>query len=165
MLHRREISANLRGSIYACMVFFSPLLLPGGGEAVRFPMQALCEYVRPQLLCWRKRWVGSQMANTKLWMSKEYIWLFDTSLTYIKWWAQDYDDLQTEPNIFLRICTHTQTIPINSDLCPPKPTHSMTCVHPCLPMPTHIIQIAPMYSKIVWCVLPAYTRFWLDRTK
>jgi hypothetical protein len=31
-------------------------------------------------------------------------------------------------------------------------------------MPTHIIQIVPMYSKIVYCVLPAYTKSWLDRT-
>jgi hypothetical protein len=36
-----------------------------------------------------------------------------------------------EPYIFLRICTHTQTITISNDLCPP--------------MPTHGIQIAPMY--------------------
>jgi hypothetical protein len=40
-----------------------------------------------------------------------------------------------EPNIFLQICTQTQTITISNDLCPP--------------MPTHVIQIAPMYSKIV----------------
>ena len=35
-----------------------------------------------------------------------------------------------EPNIFLRICTHTQTITISSDLSSLMPTHSMTCVHP-----------------------------------
>ena len=39
----------------------------------------------------------------------------------------------SKPNIFLRICTHTQTI-IN-DLWPP--------------MATHAIQIVPVYSKIV----------------
>jgi hypothetical protein len=39
-----------------------------------------------------------------------------------------------EPNIFLWICTHTQTITISSDLCSPMPTHSMTCAHPCPPM-------------------------------
>ena len=39
----------------------------------------------------------------------------------------------------------------------PMPTHA----HPC---PTHAIQIAPMYSKIVLCILPAYTKSWLDRT-
>jgi hypothetical protein len=34
-------------------------------------------------------------------------------------------------------------------------------------MPTHAhhaIQIAPMYPKIVYCVLPAYTKSWLDRS-
>ena len=35
---------------------------------------------------------------------------------------------------FLRICTQTQTTPISSDMCPPMPTHSMTCTHPCPPM-------------------------------
>jgi hypothetical protein len=44
-----------------------------------------------------------------------------------------------EPNIFLQICTHTQTNTINIDLCPPIARH----------MPTHGIQIAPMYSKSV----------------
>ena len=34
----------------------------------------------------------------------------------------------------------------------------------CPPMFTHTIQIVPMYSKIVYCVLPAYTKSWLDRT-
>ena len=36
---------------------------------------------------------------------------------------------------FLRSCTHTQTTSIHNDLCPP--------------MPTHAIQITPMYSKII----------------
>jgi hypothetical protein len=40
-----------------------------------------------------------------------------------------------KPDIFLRICTHTHTIIIIIDLCPP--------------MPTHAIQLAHMYSKIV----------------
>jgi hypothetical protein len=31
-------------------------------------------------------------------------------------------------------------------------------------MSTHAIQIAPMYSKIVQCVSPVYTKSWLDRT-
>ena len=44
-----------------------------------------------------------------------------------------------EPNIFLRICTHAHTITISNDLCSPI----------ALPVPTHAIQIAPMYSKIV----------------
>ena len=35
---------------------------------------------------------------------------------------------------FVRICTHTQTTPISSYLCPPMCTHSTTCVHPCPPM-------------------------------
>ena len=43
-----------------------------------------------------------------------------------------------------------------------------TYAHPCPPIawdvPTHVIQIAPMYSKIVQCVLPAYTKSWLDWT-
>ena len=30
-------------------------------------------------------------------------------------------------------------------------------------MPTYAIQIASMYSKIVKCALPAYTKSWLDR--
>ena len=39
--------------------------------------------------------------------------------------------LTTKPDIFLQICTHTRTITINSDMCPA--------------MPSHAIQIAPMY--------------------
>jgi hypothetical protein len=62
-----------------------------------------------------------------------------------------------EPNIFLRICTHSHTITISSDPCPPMPTHSMTCAHPCYSNCAHVI-------KIVECVLPAYTKSWLDRT-
>jgi hypothetical protein len=31
-------------------------------------------------------------------------------------------------------------------------------------MPTHAIQIALVYSNIVKCVIPAYTKSWLDRT-
>ena len=42
--------------------------------------------------------------------------------------------MQSRAQHFLQICTHTQTTPINIDLCPPMPTHSMTCVHPCSPM-------------------------------
>jgi hypothetical protein len=44
-----------------------------------------------------------------------------------------------EPNIFLRICTHTQIITISNDICPPMPTHSMTCVHPCPPIARHVL--------------------------
>ena len=50
-----------------------------------------------------------------------------------------------EPNIFLRICTHTHTIPINNDLCPPMPTHSMTCAHPCPPM---LFKLRPCIQKL-----------------
>ena len=50
-----------------------------------------------------------------------------------------------EPNIFLRICTHTHTIPINNDLCPPMPTHSMTCAHPCPPM---LFKLRPCFQKL-----------------
>jgi hypothetical protein len=35
------------------------------------------------------------------------------------------EDKVAEPNIFLRICTHTQIITISSDLCPPMPTHAI----------------------------------------
>jgi hypothetical protein len=31
-------------------------------------------------------------------------------------------------------------------------------------MPTHAIENAPIYSKIAYCVLPVYTKSWLDRT-
>ena len=50
-----------------------------------------------------------------------------------------------EPNIFLRICTHTQTIPISSDLCPPMSTHNMTCVHPRPPM---LFKLRPCIKKL-----------------
>jgi hypothetical protein len=83
--------------------------------------------------------------------------LMRSNIWYINCWALAYP---AEPNIFLRVCTHTQTIPISNDLCPPMPTHSMTWAHPSpcppkpmptppKPMPTLAIQIAPMYSKIV----------------
>jgi hypothetical protein len=50
----------------------------------------------------------------------------------------------SESNIFLRICTYTQTITIsNAHSCPPIAWH----------VPTHAIQIAPMYSKnCVMCI-------------
>jgi len=50
-----------------------------------------------------------------------------------------------EPNIFLRVCTHTQTIPISNDLCPPMPTHSMTCAHPCPPL---LFKLRPCIQKL-----------------
>jgi hypothetical protein len=40
---------------------------------------------------------------------------------------------EAEPNIFFRICTYTQTIPIGTNLCPPIAWH----------VPTHAIQIVP----------------------
>jgi hypothetical protein len=48
--------------------------------------------------------------------------------------------------IFLRICTHTQTITItiNSDLCPPMPIHSMTYAHPCYSNCVHVLKICEM---------------------
>ena len=103
----------------------------------------------------KKSLVGSERSfgrGTMRWMWMENSWMYINN------------GFRAKPNIFLRICTHTQTIPISSDLCPPMPTHIMTCVHPCPPMPTHATQIAPMCSKIVLCVLPAYTKFWLDQT-
>jgi hypothetical protein len=53
----------------------------------------------------------------------------------------------TEPNIFLRICTHTHTITISSDLCPSMPTHSMTCAHPC-PCPPMLFKLCPCIQKL-----------------
>jgi hypothetical protein len=69
----------------------------------------------------------------------------------------------TKPNIFLRICTHTQTIPISSDLCPPMPTHSMTCAHP----------YPPMLFKLRLCIqklcnmyyLPTSSLSWIGQIK
>ena len=61
----------------------------------------------------------------------------------IEIWMKNH--LVTKPNIFLRICTHTQTIPINNDLCPPTPTHSMTCAHPCPPM---LFKLRPCIQKL-----------------
>jgi hypothetical protein len=51
----------------------------------------------------------------------------------------------SEPNIFLRICTHTQTITIISDPWPPMSTHSMTCAHPCPPM---LFKLRPCIQKL-----------------
>ena len=45
-----------------------------------------------------------------------------------------------EPNIFLWICTHTQTITISIDLCPPMPIHSMTSAHPCYSNCAHVFK-------------------------
>jgi hypothetical protein len=53
--------------------------------------------------------------------------------------------LAAEPNIFLRICTQTMTITISSGLCPPMPTHSMTCAHPCPPM---LFKLRPCIQKL-----------------
>jgi hypothetical protein len=50
-----------------------------------------------------------------------------------------------EPNIFLRICTHTQTITISIDLCPPM----LFKLHPC------IQKLCIMYYP--------YTKSWLDQ--
>jgi hypothetical protein len=38
------------------------------------------------------------------------------------------DHYTSEPNIFLRICTHTHTITISSDLCPPKLFKLCPCI-------------------------------------
>ena len=51
-----------------------------------------------------------------------------------------------EPNIFLRNCTHTQTMTVSSDLCPPMPTHSMTCAHPCYSNCAHV------FKNCVMCI-------------
>ena len=47
-----------------------------------------------------------------------------------------------KPNIFLWICTHTQTITINSDMCPSMPTH----VHPCYSNCAHV------FKNCVMCI-------------
>jgi hypothetical protein len=44
------------------------------------------------------------------------------------------------PTFFLRICTHTRTITIISNLYPPMPTHSMTCAHPCSSNCAHVLK-------------------------
>ena len=62
------------------------------------------------------------------WLSSSYSFIH----SHFGWTLLMFVLYPLEPNIFLRICTHTQTIPISSNL-----------------MPTHAIQIAPMYSKVV----------------
>jgi len=52
----------------------------------------------------------------------------------------DHHHISPEPNIFLRICTHAQTITISRDLCPSMPTHSMTCAHPCYSNCAHVFK-------------------------
>ena len=44
-----------------------------------------------------------------------------------------------------KFCTHTQTITINNDLCPPIPTHSMTWARPCPPM---LFKLRPCIKKL-----------------
>jgi hypothetical protein len=76
-----------------------------------------------------------------------------------------------EPNIFLRICTHTQTITISIDLCPPIALHVPTHAHPhhdmCPPMSTHA---HPCYSNCihvfkncVLCITPTPSLGWIRK--
>jgi hypothetical protein len=68
--------------------------------------------------------------------------------------ARHFGRMAPEPNIFVQICTHTQTLTINSDLCPP--------------MPTHVIQIVSVYSKIcVMCIYypPTPSLGWIGQIK
>jgi hypothetical protein len=44
---------------------------------------------------------------------------------------EESEDWVLEPDIFLRICTHTQTITISNDLCPPVPT-MLFKLRPCI---------------------------------
>ena len=68
-----------------------------------------------------------------------------------------------EPNIFLLICTHTQTIPISNDLCPPTPTHSMACAHPCPPM---LFKLRPCIQKMCNVHYPPTPSLgWIGQTK
>ena len=68
-----------------------------------------------------------------------------------------------EPNIFLRICTHAQIIPINIDLCSPMPTHSMTCAHPC---PPKLLKLRPCIQKLCNVYYPPTPSFgWIGQIK
>jgi hypothetical protein len=70
---------------------------------------------------------------------------------------------RTEPNIFLRVCTHIQTIIISSDLCPPMPTHSMTCAHPCSPM---LFKLRPCIQKLCNVYYPPTSSLgWIGQMK
>ena len=73
--------------------------------------------------------------------------------------------LECRAQHFLRICTHTYTTPINNDLCPPMPTHSMTCAHPCYSYCAHVFKnyniiknitnnTAPMPTQNPWAWAP-----------
>ena len=53
--------------------------------------------------------------------------------------------LRTRAQHFPLNCTHTQTMPISNDLCPPMPTISMTCAHPCPPM---LFKLRPCIQKL-----------------
>ena len=68
-----------------------------------------------------------------------------------------------EPNIFLRICTHTHIIPISIDLCPPKSTHSKSCVHPCPPI---LFKLRPCIQKLCNVYNPPTPSFgWIGQIK
>ena len=60
-------------------------------------------------------------------------------------------------------CTHTQTMPINNDLCSPMPTHSMTCAHPCPPM---LFKLRPCIKKLCnVCYPPTPSLGWTGQIK
>jgi hypothetical protein len=70
------------------------------------------------------------------------------SILFDGWGGSQVERFSSEPNIFLRICTHTQTITIISNLCPP--------------MPPMLFKLRPCIQKL--CNVYAYTKSWLDRT-
>ena len=87
---------------------------------------------------------GTQLANQ---LNSTYCEDDPPCILWDGWWCPS---ITSEPNIFLQICTHTQTITISNDLCPPMPTHSMTCAH------QYYSNCARVFKNCVMCVTPLH---------
>ena len=58
---------------------------------------------------------------------------------------------------FLRICTHTQTTPINNDLCPPIAWHVPTHAHSCYSNCAHVFKKINITNSITHNIAPMPT--------
>ena len=73
------------------------------------------------------------------------------------------DGSKAEPNIFLLNCTYAHPCPHIHDLCPPMPTHSMTCAHPCSSM---LFKLRPCIQKLCNVYYPPTPRLgWIGQIK
>ena len=66
--------------------------------------------------------------------------------------------MRTRAQHLFWFCTHTHTTHINIDLCPPMPTHSITCAHSCYSNCAHVFKICNITNNITNTIAPMPTQ-------